>query len=103
LRAVSSGGVKKHIFMPSNRVIYTVVGKSGDEFVDPQKPFCSCSNFFFRVLGGSEELCYHLLSYRIARESKKFDTVVFSDDEYSSLLKAIMRDVLTNAGERQDN
>ncbi len=82
--------------MPSRRVIFTVVGRAGDEFVDPQKPFCSCSNFFFRVLGGNEDLCYHLLSYKIARESKKLDTITFDDDEYASLLSAIIKDVLAN-------
>ena len=88
--------------MPSNRVIFTVVGRSGDEFVDPQKPFCSCSNFFFRVLGGNEELCYHLLSYRIARESKELDTITFGDDEYALLLGAIMKDILASTHEKED-
>jgi predicted nucleic acid-binding Zn finger protein len=90
---VSGRGVKEHRFNPSGRVIYTVVGSTGDEFIDPQKPFCSCSNFFFHVLAGRDDICYHLLSYRIAFESKKLDVIKFSDDEYSAVIQAVVRDV----------
>ena len=95
--AVLSGCVKKHAFSPSGRAIFTVVGRDGEEFIDPERPFCSCNDFFFRVLGaGADELCYHLLSYKIALESKRVDTVAFSDEEYASILSAISKGVLTN-------
>ena len=91
--AVLSGGVKEARFLPSGRKVVTVVGRLGDEFVDPEKPYCSCSNFFFRVLGGREEICYHLLSYRMAAETGKLDVVKFSDEEYGAYLTATVRDV----------
>ena len=71
----------------------TVVGRLGDEFIDPEKPYCSCSNFFFRVLGGREQICYHLLSYKIAKETGKLDVIRFSDEEYGQYLAATVRDV----------
>lgn len=95
-RAISTalaGGVKEHRFFPSGRTIYTVVGNLGDEFIDPEKPYCSCSHFFFRVLGHKDELCYHLLSYKIASDSRLLDAITFSDDEYSSVLAAVVSDV----------
>ena len=101
IEAVLSGSVKKHTFSPSGRVVLTVVGRDGEEFIDPERPFCSCDNFFFKVLGGGAELCYHLLSYKIASESKRLDTVAFSDEEYASVLSAISRDVLTNMREQR--
>src|SRR5207244_13658276 len=55
IEAVLSGSVKKHTFSPSGRVVLTVVGRDGEEFIDPERPFCSCDNFFFKVLGRSEE------------------------------------------------
>ncbi len=91
--AVVSGGVKEARFLPSGRMIVTVVGRLGDEFIDPEKPYCSCSNFFFRVLGGREETCYHLLSYRIAKKLGRVDVVDFSDEEYGQYLTATVRDV----------
>jgi predicted nucleic acid-binding Zn finger protein len=87
------GGVKEHLFLPSGRKIYTVVGKLGDEFIDPERPYCSCSNFFFRVLGHKDELCYHLLSFIIASDSGLLDTVTFSDEEYDSVMAAVVKDV----------
>ena len=90
---VLAGGVKESLFLPSGRKVITVVGRLGDEFIDPDRPYCSCSNFFFRVLGGREETCYHLLSYRIAAEAGKLDVVKFSDEEYGAYLAATVRDV----------
>jgi predicted nucleic acid-binding Zn finger protein len=93
IETVLAGGVKESVFLPSGRKVTTVVGRLGDEFIDPDKPYCSCSNFFFRVLGGREETCYHLLSYRIAAETGKLDVVKFSDEEYGAYLAATVRDV----------
>jgi predicted nucleic acid-binding Zn finger protein len=56
LDAVLAGGVKEARFLPSGRKLFTVVGRLGDEFIDPDKPYCSCSNFFFRVLRGTEDI-----------------------------------------------
>ena len=91
--AVLAGGVKDVRFIPSGRRLFTVVGRLGDEFIDPAKPYCSCSNFFFRVLGGREEICYHLLSHKIATKTGKIDVVEFNDEEYGPYLVATIRDV----------
>ncbi len=101
VETVISGSVKKHVFSPSGRVVFTVIGRDNEEFIDPERPFCSCNNFFFKVLSGEAELCYHLLSYKIALESKNLDTINFSDDEYAPLLSAISRDVLENLKEQR--
>jgi predicted nucleic acid-binding Zn finger protein len=90
---VLAGGVKESQFLPSGRKVITVVGRLGDEFIDPGKPYCSCSNFYFRVLGGREEICYHLLSYQIAVKTDKVDVLEFSDEEYGPYLVATVRDV----------
>ncbi len=90
---VLAGGVKEAVFLPSGRKVITVVGRLGDEFIDPERPYCSCSNFFFRVLGGREETCYHLVSYQMAAKSGKLDVVKFSDEEYGEYLMAAVRDV----------
>lgn len=71
----------------------TVVGRMGDEFVDPERPYCSCSNFFFKVVGGREDACYHLLSYKISSRMGMTDVIEFSDDEYGPYLSATVGDV----------
>ena len=95
---VLSGGVKECAFLPSGRKVYTVVGTLGDEFIDPDRPYCSCSNFYFRVTGGREETCYHLLSYRIAAKTGRIAVLEFSDDEYAGYLSATIRDVFEVLG-----
>ena len=90
---VLAGGVKECRFLPSGKRLRAVGGKFGDEFVDPAKPYCSCSNFYFRVLGGREETCYHLISYMIAAKSGRVDVIEFSDEEYGPYLSATVMDV----------
>lgn len=91
--AVLAGSVKQIQFKPSGRKIFVVVGKMGDEFIDPEKPYCSCSNFFFKVLSGKDDLCYHLLSYKIAVKADRVDVIEFSDEEYPGYLAATIGDV----------
>ena len=94
LDAVLDGCVKMHIFSPSGRVIYTVVGRSGEEFIDPVKPFCSCRNFFFGVLGGRNQTCYHLLSYEVAKEAGMFDRICMHDEEFEYFTRLLVRDLV---------
>lgn len=96
IEAVLQGSVKRHIFRPSGRTLYSVVGRGGDEFIDPEKNYCSCSDYFFRVLGGKEEYCYHLLSYKIALEGKRFDETAFEDEEYETFFRFMIRDIMRN-------
>ena len=92
--AVLDGCVKKHVFSPSGRVLFTVVGRSGDEFIDPEKPFCSCRHFFFRVLGGRDRTCYHLLAYEMAKEAQSFDRVEMHDEEFGVFLRLLASDLM---------
>jgi predicted nucleic acid-binding Zn finger protein len=98
--AVLRGYVKLHLFVPSGRTIYTVVGSGGDEFIDPEKPYCSCSNFFFRVMDGKRENCYHILSYKMALEVGRIEEIIFDDEEYSDFLRTMTLDVLNNLREK---
>jgi predicted nucleic acid-binding Zn finger protein len=95
IETVLAGGVKENRFLPSGRRFLTVVGTMGEEFIDPERPYCSCSNFFFRVMNGKEGLCYHLLSYSIAARSGRVEVTEFSDEEYGQVVKAIIGDVFS--------
>lgn len=93
IETVLGGGVKVGMFLPSGRKIITVVGRLGDEFVDPEGPYCSCSNFYFQVQSGREETCYHLLSYEIAIKTGRSEIIEFDDEEYGPYFVAVVRDV----------
>jgi len=100
INAVLAGGVKECVFRPSGRMLITVVGRFGDEFIDPEKPYCSCSNFYFKVQGGREDACYHLLSYWIAAKTGRIDIIEFDDEEYGSYLVATLNDVFEVLGSK---
>lgn len=95
---VLRGGVKECRFVPSGRTLFTVVGRFGDEFIDPERPYCSCSNFFFGFLEGKEGICYHLLGFEIASKTGKVDEIEFSDEEYIPYLTAVIGDVFEVLG-----
>jgi predicted nucleic acid-binding Zn finger protein len=99
--AVFEGRVKRHVFLPSGRVLYTVVGRSGDEFIDPEKPFCSCQHFFFSVLGGRDQTCYHLLANSIAAEKHRHTSTEFHDEEFRYFLKLLSSDLLSRSGSQE--
>jgi predicted nucleic acid-binding Zn finger protein len=94
IEAAFGGSVKRHLFLPSGRSIYTVVGSNDDEFIDPEKPFCSCESYFYGVLGAKVKYCYHILSYKIADESGLVEEVRFDDEEYDTFMGLLASDVL---------
>lgn len=92
--AAFGGSVKKHTFLPSGRQIFTVVGSNADEFIDPDKSFCSCESYFYSVLSGKAKHCYHLLGYKMASESGLVREVRFDDEEYDTFVQLLASDVL---------
>lgn len=89
--AVTSGSVKQMLFLPSNKTLWTVVGKDNEYWTDPDLGFCSCKDFYFTTLSGQDE-CYHLKSVRKAVQKNRFTTVEFADSEYVEYLQAIAED-----------
>ncbi len=96
--AAIGGCVKRHLFLPSGRLIYTVVGSNADEFIDPDRPFCSCESYFYGVLSTKVKFCYHILSYKIAEESGLIREVRFEDEEYDVFMRLLASDVLRSRG-----
>lgn len=92
--AAFGGSVKRHVFLPSGRFVYTVVGSNADEFIDPEKSFCSCESYFYGVLSSKAKYCYHILSYKIADESGLVQEVRFNDEEYDDFMRLLASDVL---------
>lgn len=92
--AALGGCVKRHTFLPSGRHIYTVVGSNADEFVDPDKSFCSCESYFYGVLGDKTRHCYHVLGCKIACETGLVREVKFDDDEFDDFMRLLASDVL---------
>ncbi len=89
---VSEKRVKLHIFEPTRRKIWTVVGKGEEHWIDPDGLFCSCPGFYFGKLNG-KMICYHLESAQLAIAENKIEEIIFSDDEFSDFLRSLISDL----------
>jgi predicted nucleic acid-binding Zn finger protein len=89
---VSERRVKLHVFEPSQRKIWTVVGKNNEHWIDPDSIYCSCPGFYFGKLNG-KTTCYHLESAHLARKENQVEKIIFSDDEFSYFLSGIISDL----------
>ena len=89
---VSERRVKLHRFNPSQREIWTIVGKEKEHWIDPQSNFYSCSGYYFGMIKNNSP-CYHLESISLAKKENKFEIIEFNDDEYESFISGIVSDL----------
>lgn len=87
---VSQRRVKLHVFEPSKRKIWTVVGKAEEHWLDPKLEFCSCPAYYFGRLNG-RDVCYHIKAQQLAEKKQKFETIRFSDEEYFDFIQSVIR------------
>ena len=81
-----------HVFEPSNRRLWTVVGKNKEHWVDPDSAYCSCPAFYFGKTRGKGK-CYHLESVILARKKDRVEKIIFADDEFDSFVHGIVENL----------
>jgi len=91
MKAVEEGRVKRIIFNPSRRVVWQISGKGRDYVILSNAEYCSCEDFYFRVIGHEELLCYHLLAQKLAEALGRYSVVEESDQKYEDLVLRIAR------------
>ena len=84
--------VKLHYFLPSNRKIWTIVGKEKEHWLDPNLQFCSCAGFYFGMLK-SKKPCYHIESIKMAKKNTQYENIEFSDEEFESFISGLVNDL----------
>lgn len=89
---ISQKRIKLHIFEPSQRKIWTVVGREKEYWVEPNLNFCSCQSFYFNSTAGKNN-CYHLESIVLAKKENKIENIKFSDDEFSDFVAGLVSDL----------
>ena len=97
-RVVKGEGVKLNRFLPSGMTLWTVVGRVCEYFVvcNLPKPFCSCDDFHYRVLGGKVAECYHLLAAKRAVEEGKYMIFEYRDEEFQIFVRTILSGIFAN-------
>ena len=86
LKAVEEGTVKRYLFKPSGRVVWIVVGKEKDYQVIPTANYCSCDDFYFRVVDSDTSLCYHVIAQKLSAALERYEAIEDSDNLYETLM-----------------
>lgn len=86
-KAVEGKRVKKYVFKPSKRVVWIVVGQGRDYLILPAAYFCTCDDFYFRVMDRQIHLCYHLIAQKLAEKLESYDLYEEEDGLYEVLMK----------------
>ena len=89
---LSEKRVKLHHFFPSDRKIWTIVGKEKEHWLDPDLHFCSCPGFYFGMIK-TKKPCYHIDSVNIAKKEGQYEMIKFSDDEFESFMSGLINDL----------
>ena len=89
---ISEKRIKLHYFLPSNRKIWTIVGKEKEHWLEPNLKFCSCAGFYFGMLKNKKP-CYHIDSLQIAKKEELYEEIEFSDDEFESFMSGLINDL----------
>jgi len=86
LDTLKENRVKKYIFKPSGKTVWIVIGRERDYLIIPEAEFCTCDDFYFRVLDKKIHLCYHLIAQKIARNLGWYETLEETDELYKTLM-----------------
>lgn len=84
--ALKNNRVKKYFFKPGSKIVWIVIGRERDYLVIPEADFCTCDDFYFRVLDKKIHFCYHLIAQKIAHYLDWYDTIEENIDLYDSLM-----------------
>jgi len=87
IHALQKGRVKKYVFKPSGRVVWIVVGKEKDYQIIPGANFCTCDDFYFRVMNREVHLCYHIIAQKLAEATGTYEEFEETDDLYETLMR----------------
>lgn len=85
-RLVEERRVKRYVFEPSRRTVWIVVGQGGEYQVLPASGYCSCSDFYFRVVDGKAGVCYHMIGQRLAEALGAYSEVHEGDEFFDRLM-----------------
>ena len=89
--AISIKSIKIHLFYPSKREIWTIIGNRDEYWLDPELDFCTCKGYYFNKLN-EKESCYHLDLIKKC-DNEYIDIIEFSDDEYNEFLCGVIEGI----------
>ncbi|MBD3196914.1 MAG: hypothetical protein GF317_17810 [Candidatus Lokiarchaeota archaeon] len=85
-------GITKYAYFPSNRILWTALGKQKEHIIYPRL-YCSCRDFYKSVvINQSRKFCKHLIAQVIAESLGNFEYVKLEDDAFLIRIEEIKSD-----------
>lgn len=79
-------GITKYIYKPSNRIVWTAMGRNQEHLVYP-KLFCSCQDYYKNVVVNKiREFCKHIIAQVISEALHNFKETTLNDKEFKELV-----------------
>lgn len=85
LALIDASKIIKHNFQPSGRNLWVVQGRRAEYQVIPESLFCTCDDYYYRVMGNKKQLCYHLVAQQIAESLGKYRNDDLPDSRYGDV------------------
>ncbi len=80
-------GITKYIYTPSDRIIWTAIGENAEYLIYP-KTFCSCSDFYKRVIiEKKRNFCKHLIAQIICEALDNFKVNKLDNINFNKFIK----------------
>ena len=84
---VVNRGIIKNIYKPSNRIVWTVMGRDQEHIILP-KLFCSCKSFYKEVIiNRTKKYCKHIIAQIISEALNNFEELELEDSEFKNRIK----------------
>jgi len=82
-------GIKRNIYKPSNRIVWTAIGEN-DEYLIYPKLYCSCQDFYKNVVVKRKRIfCKHLLAQTICEALNNYHKNEIKDSEFKKFIQEL--------------
>jgi predicted nucleic acid-binding Zn finger protein len=82
-------GITKYTFKPSNRIIWTAIGEN-DEYLIYPKIYCSCIDFYNRVVLKRKKLvCKHLIAQTVCEALNSFENIIVEEKDFNEFMSQL--------------
>lgn len=82
-------GIKKNVYKPSNRTVWTAMGEN-DEYLIYPKLYCSCHDFYKNVVIKKKRIfCKHLLAQTICEALNNYQECEIKDTKFSNFVQEL--------------
>lgn len=80
-------GITRYIYKPSNRIVWTAMGKNQEHLVYPNS-FCSCQDYYKNVvINRKRDFCKHILAQIIGEALNNFKQIVLNDNKFKDIVR----------------